>query len=78
MTTDTISHNAMRLWQIMNDGTTWRYNKLRLVSKLSDREIDTALGWLAREDTLEITCDSDTREDVFRIRHFWETGGYWI
>lgn len=76
MTTDTISRNAVRLWQIMNDGTTWCYDRLRQVSQLSDREINTALGWLAREDTVEITQDSESAEEAYRIRHFWENGVY--
>ncbi len=76
MTIETINHNALRLWQIMNDGTAWCYNRLREVSQLSDREINAAIGWLAREDTVEITHDDVSDEEEFRIRHFWEMGAY--
>ncbi len=75
MTTELISRNALRLWQIMNDGTTWCYNKLRQVSNLSDREINAALGWLAREDTVEIVIDPDSNEESYRVRHFWDMAG---
>lgn len=76
MTIETISHNALRLWQIMNDGTAWCYNRLRQVSQLSEREINAALGWLAREDTVEITQNAESDEETYRIRHFWEMGAY--
>lgn len=76
MTIETIGRNALRLWQIMNDGTVWCYNKLRQVSQMSDREINAALGWLAREDTLEVVRDPASSEESYRIRHFWETGAF--
>lgn len=72
MTIESISHNAARLWKIMNDGTAWCYERLRNVSQLSDRDINSVLGWLAREDTIEITHDPASREEMFRIRHLWE------
>lgn len=74
MTTDTIARNALKLWRLMNDGTVWCYDKLKLVSRLSDIEINAALGWLAREDSLEIATDPVTSEDTFKVRRFWDIG----
>lgn len=74
MDTNLIASNATRIWQIMNNGTTWCYEKLKRVTGLSGREINAALGWLAREDTVEIIPDPVTREDTFKVRHFWEGG----
>lgn len=74
MDANVIAKNAVRLWKLMNNGTTWCYDKLKSATKLSDREINAALGWLAREDTLEIQSDPVTREDTYRVRHFWEAG----
>ncbi len=48
MDTNLIARNAMRIWQLMNNGTTWCYDKLKRATELSDREINAALGWLAR------------------------------
>lgn len=76
MSIDSISRNATNLWQLMNDGSTWTYHKLKQATRLSDREIDTALGWLAREDTLEIIADSISNEETYKVRHFWELGGF--
>ena len=75
MDANVIAKNALRIWQLMNDGTTWCYNK-KSVSQLSDREINTALGWLAREDTLEIIPDPVTKEDSYKVRHFWDIAGF--
>lgn len=75
MDTELIGRNALRIWQIMNDGTAWCYNKLRQVSQLSDREINAALGWLAREDTVEISTDPVSKEDTYRVRSFWDMAG---
>lgn len=75
MTTDSIHSSATRLWQLMNDGTTWCYNKIRQATRLSDREINAALGWLAREDSLEIITNPISGEETYRVRHFWEMGG---
>lgn len=72
MSVEVIGRNALRLWQIMNDGTAWCYNKLRRVSQLSDREINAAIGWLAREDTVEIWVDSESKEELYKVRQFWD------
>lgn len=74
MDTKVIAKNAMRMWQIMNNGTTWCYDSLKSTLKMSDREINAALGWLAREDTVEILPDPVTNEDTYKVRHFWEGG----
>ena len=74
MDTNLIARNAMRIWQLMNSGTTWCYDKLKRATELSDREINAALGWLAREDTVEILPDPVTQEDTYKVRHYWEGG----
>lgn len=75
MSTDSIGRNAARLWQLMNDGTAWCYNKLKYVTQLSDRDLNAALGWLAREDSLETITDPASQEETYRVRHFWDIGG---
>ena len=74
MDTNLIARNAMRIWQLMNNGTTWCYDKLKRATELSDREINAALGWLAWEDTVEILPDPVTQEDTYKVRHYWEGG----
>lgn len=74
MTIDNISRNALHLWQIMNDTSTWSYDRIVKESHLSDRDIALALGWLAREDSIEIIRDESSDTDTWRIRQFWERG----
>lgn len=74
MTIDNISRNALRLWQIMNDGSIWHYDRIMEESQLSDYETALALGWLAREDSIEIIRDESSDTDTWRIRQFWERG----
>jgi hypothetical protein BACCOPRO_01675 len=74
MDANVIATNATRIWQLMNDGATWCFEALKRVTGLSGREINAALGWLAREDSVEIIPDPVTREDTFKVRHFWEGG----
>lgn len=72
MNKNVIAINALRIWQLMDNGTTWCYDKLKRATGLPDREINAALGWLAREDSVEIFPDPVTQEDTYRIRRFWE------
>lgn len=73
MNKNSISLNAARLWQLMNDGTVWSYTRIRESSLMTDQEIATSIGWLSREDTLEIIIDPKSGKDLFRVRQFWET-----
>ena len=75
MSAESIGRNALCLWQLMNDGTTWCYNKIRQATHLSDRDINAAIGWLAREDTVEIIQDPMCKEEHYKVRHFWEMAG---
>lgn len=69
-----IARNATRIWKLMNNGSAWCYDRLKQATRLSDREINAALGWLAREDTVEIQPDPVTHEEIYKVRHFWEGG----
>ncbi len=75
MNAETIGRNALRLWQTMNNGTIWCYNKLRQASQLSDFELNAAIGWLAREDTIEIVLDPVSNTETYQVRHFWDMAG---
>ncbi len=72
MDSNLIATNAMRIWHLMNNGATWCYDMLKQATALSDREINAAIGWLAREDTVEIIADPITQKDSYKVRRFWE------
>lgn len=74
MDANVIATNATRIWQLMNDGATWCFDTLKRATGLSGRELNAAIGWLAREDSVEILPDPETKEDTYKVRHFWEGG----
>lgn len=54
-----IGLNAGRIWYLLSDNAKWRYETLKERSELGDRELGAALGWLAREDKIEIHFEGD-------------------
>lgn len=63
-----IGIDAGIVWQILNDAKdrSCSYDELKLKSKLSDNALNRALGWLAREDKLEI----DDKSQIISLPHF--------
>lgn len=49
-----IGTNAGIIWNLLNDYQKWTASQLQEASGLSEDEIYTAIGWLAREDKIEI------------------------
>lgn len=52
-----IGTNAGIVWRILSDNSHWDYEKLKEVSGLSDRDLNAAIGWLAREDKIDFDID---------------------
>lgn len=48
-----IGENAGKLWNFLKDNRHWEYEKLKEASGLSDRDLNAAIGWLAREDKID-------------------------
>lgn len=59
MNKTTIGLNAGTVWGILSNNVRWTYEELKLVSGLNDVELGAALGWLAREDKIEIEKESE-------------------
>ncbi len=49
----TIGLNADHIWQILSDNEPHTYEQLKEESRLAERDLNMALGWLAREDQIE-------------------------
>lgn len=47
-----IGENAGILWRLLNNGERWEYEQLKNASGLSDRDLNLAIGWLARENKI--------------------------
>ena len=58
-----IGANAGIVWQLLNDGKRWEYNDLKKASGLSDRDLNAAIGWLAREDKVFFEADNDNHKE---------------
>ena len=53
----TIGFNAGTVWALLCDNNRWSYNDLKQKSGLNDLELGVAIGWLARENKIEIEND---------------------
>lgn len=60
-----IGTNAGIVWRLMNNDYKWSYQELKEKSGLSDRELNAAIGWLAREDKIQIEEDMNTHREIF-------------
>ncbi len=58
----TIGKNAGIVWNILNDGQKWAYEDLKKEANLSDRDLNAAIGWLAREDKILFETDQNNED----------------
>ncbi|MFA6834691.1 MAG: winged helix-turn-helix domain-containing protein [Bacteroidaceae bacterium] len=59
MNREEIGLNAGKIWKILSNNERWEYKKLKKISGLKDKELGAAIGWLARENKLEMFEDGD-------------------
>lgn len=55
-----IGTNAGIVWNVLKDNSHWTYEDLKTTSGLSDRDLNAAIGWLAREDKIDFDIDKTT------------------
>lgn len=70
MDKDVVRTNAVSIWILINstqDYYYWTYKELKEKTQMSDRELNMAIGWLARENNIEIGSDSQTGEERFFV-----------
>lgn len=63
MNTDQIGFNAGKVWQALDAAQAMGVKQLKKVTKLKDKEVYAAIGWLAREGKLDITVDPDDEKE---------------
>lgn len=64
----TIGVNAGIVWRtIDNSGRAWKYEELKKETKLSDRDLNAAIGWLARENKIEFDSEMPDGEEVMHV-----------
>jgi hypothetical protein len=64
MNTETIGANAGLIWNALNEGNTLSVKQLRKATKLKDKEVFAALGWLAREGKVAIAADEKDEKEL--------------
>ena len=67
MNTETIGLNAGAVWNALNAADAMGVKQLKKVTKLKDKELYAALGWLAREDKLLIAEDEDGKNLIVSL-----------
>lgn len=53
-----IGENAGKIWRLLNNNCRWTYEELKEKSGLSDRDLNAAIGWLAREGKIDFEMDN--------------------
>ena len=62
-----IGVNAGKVWKLLNDNKRWSYCDLKRASELSDRDLNAAIGWLARENKIDFECSNG--DDCLSLIH---------
>lgn len=53
-----IGTNAGIVWNVLKDNAHWDYEQLKTATGLTDRDLNTAIGWLAREDKIDFDINN--------------------
>lgn len=64
MNVETIGVNADTVWCAVNEADALGLKQLKKVTKLKDKEVFAALGWLAREGKVTIDVDPEDPKEL--------------
>lgn len=64
MNVETIGVNAGTVWNALNEAEALGLKQLKKVTKLKDKEVFAALGWLARESKVTIDVDPEDAKEL--------------
>ena len=68
MNVEIIGTNAGTVWVALNDAQALGVKQLKKITKLKDKEVYAALGWIAREGKINIEADpADEKELVISL-----------
>ena len=62
MTTEEIGTYAGQVWQALNEADALGVKQIKKITKLKDKELYAALGWLARENKIYFEESGDGKE----------------
>lgn len=64
MNTDTIGYNAGAVWTALAAAEAMGLKQLKKVTKLKDKEVFAAMGWLAREGKIMMATDPKDEKEL--------------
>lgn len=67
MNIDTIGYNAGLIWNALSEADALGVKQLKKVTKLKDKEMHLALGWLAREGKILIAENEDEKDLIISL-----------
>lgn len=67
MNIDTIGYNAGLVWNALNEADALGLKQIKKVTKLKDKELYAALGWLARENKILIAENEGDKDLIVSL-----------
>lgn len=67
MDKNSIGENAGLVWRLLDNNQHWEYDELKKASGLSDRDLNAAIGWLARENKIQFDTDEVEGRDCLYL-----------
>ena len=64
MNTEVIGVNAGTVWVALSGEEALGIKQLKKITKLKDKEVYAALGWLAREGKIEMNPDPEDEKEI--------------
>ena len=62
-----IGINAGIVWRLLDNNRRLEYREIKRLSGLSDRELNMAVGWLAREDKIRIDSYIENGKEYYYL-----------
>ena len=67
MNVETIGTYAGLVWNALNEADVLDHKQIKKITKLKDKEVYSALGWLAREGKITFIESADDKEVLVRL-----------
>lgn len=64
MNAETIGTFAGQVWQALNEADALGLKQLKKITKLKDKEVFAAMGWLAREGKIDIQTNPEDEKEL--------------
>lgn len=63
----TIGTNAGIIWRLLDDNRRLEYREVKKLTGLSDRDLNTAIGWLFRENKIQVDTLVEAGEEYLYL-----------